>query len=416
MDEHAVLVGVLDLDDEGRLVQLTGVPETAHQHVRLLVRLHRAPLGYVRLAACPTETLGQRAVAAAEAELGLALRRHELCHKTASATDQATRERSQLSCPQYFQPTGPGISVVVCTRDRSHELWGCLNSMRQFSYQPLEILVIENAPKDDATRQVVDAIGRLDSRIRYACEEEPGLSRARNRALVDAKFDIVAFTDDDALTDPGWPTALAAGFAADPLTTCVTGLVAANNLESSSERYFDWRYAARQAFEPRHFIEDHSAATLYPYNAGIFGTGANFAVRRKAILELGGFDPLLGVGSKGRGGEDLDIFLRIILSGGRINYLPSALVWHRHRADANTLHEQIYAYGHGLGAYLAQHLGDRRLRRGLMAHGLRQLAMAFGRMSRAARESGLGVAAVRYWISEARGVVAGALYFWSTAR
>jgi len=50
------------------------------------------------------------------------------------------------------------------------------------------------------------------------------------------------------------------------------------------------------------------------------------------MLPHGGFDPLLApVARPWR--EDLDMFLRIILAGGRISYLPSALVWHKHRAD-----------------------------------------------------------------------------------
>ena len=34
-----------------------------------------------------------------------------------------------------------------------------------------------------------------------------------------------------------------------------------------------------------------------------------------ARVKLGGFDPLLGVGSQGRGGEDLDMFLRATAYG-----------------------------------------------------------------------------------------------------
>ena len=55
------------------------------------------------------------------------------------------------------------------------------------------------------------------------------------------------------------------------------------------------------------------------------------------------------------------MFLRVILAGGRICYLPSALIWHRHRVDMSALGEQIYSYGYGLGAYVAKHLLNQQL-------------------------------------------------------
>jgi hypothetical protein len=83
-------------------------------------------------------------------------------------------------------------------------------------------------------------------------------------------------------------------------------------------------------------------------------------MRRAAILELGGFDEALGVGSPTRGGEDIDMFVRVLLSNRALSYQPTALVWHRHRADASALHEQIVGYGVGLGAWIAKLMMDRK--------------------------------------------------------
>ena len=100
--------------------------------------------------------------------------------------------------------------------------------------------------------------------------------------------------------------------------------------------------------------------TLFPFQVGQYGTGANFAMRRSVILALGGFDEALGVGSPTRGGEDIDIFTRVLLDGRALSYQPTALVWHRHRADISALHEQIAGYGVGLGAWIAKLMMDRR--------------------------------------------------------
>jgi GT2 family glycosyltransferase len=166
-------------------------------------------------------------------------------------------------------------------------------------------------------------------------------------------------------------------------------------------------------FEPRRYdlTAHRHPSRLYPFRAGIFGTGANFAVRHTVVTRLGGFDPLLGAGAPGRGGEDLDMFLRLILSGGRICYLPSAFIWHRHRSDTEALGEQIYSYGHGLGAYVAKHLPNPDFRYALVGHGLHQARVLLSRMRRASQVSQLRVSGRRLALTEAWGVMAGVLCY-----
>ena len=199
---------------------------------------------------------------------------------------------------------------------------------------------------------------------------------------------------------------------------CVTGLVASSSLKTGSERYFDSRYSWGEAFEPRRYdlVAHRHPSALYPFSAGVFGTGANFAFRRSAVNDLGGFDPLLGAGGPGRGGEDLDMFLRVILAGGRICYLPSSLVWHQHRSDREALGEQIYAYGYGLGAYLAKNLINRQMPAVLLSRGLRHARVILGRSRQASRAGQMRVGGRRLVLSEARGVLAGALRYRRAAR
>jgi GT2 family glycosyltransferase len=106
------------------------------------------------------------------------------------------------------------------------------------------------------------------------------------------------------------------------------------------------------------------------------------------------------------------MFLRVILAGGRIHYVPSALVWHRHRTDARALSEQLYAYGHGLGAYVAKHLTSRDFQAALLGHGVRHAWSLVLLMRVASRESQLGPTAWRLAATEIRGIIAGAVRYW----
>jgi len=109
------------------------------------------------------------------------------------------------------------------------------------------------------------------------------------------------------------------------------------------------------------------SSPLYPYSAGLFGTGANFAVDRDLFVGLGGFDEALGAGSPAGGGEDLDAFVRVLQAGRSLVYEPSAIVWHVHRADAAALRQQLFSYGVGLTAFLTKHMGDWKTSREILS-------------------------------------------------
>ncbi len=268
------------------------------------------------------------------------------------------------------------VSVVVCTRDRPQDLARCLQAMLRVEHPDFEVLVVDNASRSDEPRKVVEALA--DARVRYLREDTPGLARARNTGVRAARRSIVAFTDDDVVVDRRWLQALCRGFSLTTDVSCVTGLVPSGQLGSRSQRYFDRRVTWARSTTPtvydiRHPPED---MPLFPFQFGVYGTGANFAARRSVLLQLGGFDEALGVGSPTGGGEDIDFFVRVLLGGHLLAYQPDAVVWHRHRADDSALAEQLYDYGLGLGAVVTKLLTDRVTRRAVVRripHALRHL-------------------------------------------
>ena len=105
---------------------------------------------------------------------------------------------------------------------------------------------------------------------------------------------------------------------------------------------------------------------LFPYNFGIFGSGANLAIGSDMLTALGGFDEALGAGTPAWGGEELDIFLRTLRLGASVTYDPRAIVWHEHPAGWPRLHRQAFRYGIGLGAILTKQLVEPAHRRELL--------------------------------------------------
>ncbi|WP_432562776.1 glycosyltransferase family 2 protein [Kineococcus sp. SYSU DK003] len=245
------------------------------------------------------------------------------------------------------------VSVVLCSRDRPGPLRDALVSLLRLDHPDFEVVVVDNSADPTGSRALVD--GLADERLVLVHEPRPGLSRARNAGLVAARHEVVAFTDDDVVVDRWWLRAVAAPFA-DGTVACVCGIVPSGELLSAAQRYFDERVTwARNCTPTRYSLDAPPAGhPLFPFEAGLYGTGANFAVRRADVLRLGGFDEALGAGSPSGGGEDVDVFVAVVLAGRTLAYAPDAVVWHRHRASWEELLSQSRAYGRGLGAWLTK--------------------------------------------------------------
>lgn len=247
----------------------------------------------------------------------------------------------------------PLVTVVVCTRDRTQQLEGCLCSLSKLIYSNIEVLVVDNAPATDETKQLVQA---SFPDFRYVIEPRPGLDWARNCAIEEASGEIIAYTDDDVVVDPLWVKALVDVFQDDPAVMAVTGKVVAYELETQAQIYFE-RYGGfgRGLKRKWHHIDDASSKwRCFHLGAGQFGTGANMAYRRTVFEQIGGFDPALDVGTVTNGGGDLEMFFRVLEEGYILVYEPAALVWHRHRKTFEELRTQLTNNGIGLYSYFVR--------------------------------------------------------------
>ncbi|MGW2561431.1 glycosyltransferase family 2 protein [Streptomyces sp. NPDC001514] len=281
-------------------------------------------------------------------------------------------------------------SVVVATRERAGQLARALDSLLAQDHPDFEIVVVDNAPVTDATRDLVEH--KYVDQVRYVREPVPGLAAAHNRGIAAAGGAVIAFTDDDVIADPHWLTALCAQFAEDPRIGCVTGLILPAQLTTPAQILLESHGGFAKGFAPRTYDPARPPADepLFPFTAGRFGSGANMAFRTGALKAVGGFDPATGTGTPARGGDDLYAFVRILAAGHRLRYTPDALVWHHHRETPQDLRNQAYGYGAGLTAYLTALLARRpALLPALLARVPRGLAHA--RTMTAHREAGDGV-------------------------
>lgn len=352
-------VGRLDRREPVVAIAVDGRYTTA----RLLVTAGGVPIGTVEVPLTGGRATPDAVRAVVDAELG-------------AVPDPQTPATSTLP-----------VTVVIATRGRPRSVDRCVSALLTGDHPDVTVLVVDNDPVDDATAEVVRAFA--DPRVRYVREARRGASVGRNRGLEEARTGIVAFTDDDTEPDPRWASRIAGVFAEEPELAALSGPVLAARLGTTAELAADEAMAWNKGFTPRRFSLDAPPddSPIFPFSPGLFGIGANLAVRAEVARAVGGFDEALGPGSPTHGGEDCEFLVRLVLAGYLLGYEPGAFVWHHHRVGSDALRTQLHGYAVGLGSFLTKIALDPRAR----AAALRRLPAAVGALRRInAREKSAG--------------------------
>ena len=331
---------------------LPDVPPCTQGEQWVLVRMHGEPLGiiYAPASGCTAAELRRLAVGSLEP----AIARHQLGDHLGSQP-AALDDLMSIApcCPRRASAPRSAVTVAVCTRDRARQLAACLDALISLDYPSplLDIVVVDNASTDTSTR---DLVARYRG-VRYVCEPRPGLDNARNRAIAEARGDILAYTDDDVVVDPGWARAVARAFEEEPHAMCVTGLVVPDEIDTQAQLLFERYGGFGRGFARAVYRAGATSRAVRDFGGtGRFGTGANMAFRMQLFAAHGTFDPALDVGTPANGGGDLEMFLRVLKAGHALVYEPAAVVRHRHRRTYAELRTQIANNGVGFYAYLVR--------------------------------------------------------------
>ena len=296
------------------------------------------------------------------------------------------------------------ISVVVATRNRPAELATCLASLTAQTLVPAEVIVVDDDPGGAQTPAVVARFG-----AHYVAGERRGLAAAHNRGLAVVRTPLVAFTDDDVIADRAWLERLAGAFGDG--VACVTGRIVAHELDTPAQALIDAHGNFDKGTVRREFDlgPNRPADALFPFTAGMLGSGANMAFTRDFLRDAGGFDPGLGAGTLARGGDDLAAFFEVIQRRHRLVYEPAAVVRHRHARELRAYRRQLFGYGVGLTAYLTKAALDRPR---LLAVALRRAPNATSHLSHKQKElprdlrrlerAGMLIGPFAYLVSRAR--------------
>lgn len=225
--------------------------------------------------------------------------------------------------------TLPSVTIAIPTYNRARLLTQTLERLTQQDYPAdrMEILIIDNNSPDD-TRGAVAAFQSAAHPPRHILETQQGANYARNRALAEARGEIIVYGDDDILMEPGWLRELMQPFANDPNRRI--GAVAGEVEPIFPDGCPDW---IRSFHGPQNLRSGTGPTAEHQVPMS-----ANLAFRRDALRDTGGWDINLGrKGGRVFGGEENGPIRRLRKAGYAVWFAPAARVLHQMPAARTTM-------------------------------------------------------------------------------
>lgn len=223
------------------------------------------------------------------------------------------------------------VSVIIPVYNGEKYLRECLDSVLAQSYNELEIIVVNDGSTDGSWR-VIQEYAAVYNGIKPVCQENQGISSARNRGLEQAKGDYVMFLDcDDILRQEGVELLLRR--AEEENSDLVIG-----NL-----MYF--YHESRRLERPGRFLKDgvykgRDKLKLVHLNPFV----VNKLWKREVVLahQLW-FEPFVI-------GEDASFYLRFLTFAARISLLEACVSYYR-LSDSSVIHTWSMKQTEALNVY-----------------------------------------------------------------
>ncbi|MGH9733243.1 MAG: glycosyltransferase family 2 protein [Candidatus Acidiferrales bacterium] len=229
----------------------------------------------------------------------------------------------------------PRVSAIIANRNGAEHLRICLPSLRAQSYQPIEVVVVDNFSSDDS-----EGVARAFNAKWLPLQENIGLAPALNRGAAASEGDFLLFVNNDMRFDVDFVARLAAYLERDSNAFAADGKQM--NWEGTAEGHLATSIATTKCgmfaseLVPRLFLSQERSATP---RQTFMASAASMLARRHFFDLLHGFDERLPLSY-----EDVEICCRAWLRGWKTVYVPEAVCWHRVGASSRTRDEKLLLF------------------------------------------------------------------------
>jgi glycosyltransferase involved in cell wall biosynthesis len=247
-----------------------------------------------------------------------------------------------------------GVSVVICCYNSCQRLSQTLAHLAAQQVRESvqwEVIVVDNASTDETSQVALTSWPvEASAPLRVVYEPQLGLSYARYRGYLEAKYEIISFVDDDNWVCPEWVQLVSEIMSQHPELGACGGLNEAK-CEVTPPEWFEqykWCYAVGAQGQE---VGDITCTRGY-----LWGAGLN--IRKSAWQQLlsNGFRTRLSdrQGVALTSGGDSELCMALHLAGWRLWYEPRLRLYHyvpAHRLEWGYLRRLCRGFGRASAGY-----------------------------------------------------------------
>lgn len=205
----------------------------------------------------------------------------------------------------------PAISVLMPVYNAAPYVGKAITSILKQDFSDFELVIVDDGSKDNSLA-VINEFASKDARIKVVSRENKGISATRNELIALASADIIAWMDAD---DIALPQRLFVQYDFLAKHAEYVGIGTKTQLiDKDDDPICVWPGPSDHEAIDHWHISGRGGAIVFP----------SAMMRRKAVQEVGGFNPDL------IGAEDLDLFLRLAEVGKLANVEPICFCYRQH--------------------------------------------------------------------------------------
>ncbi len=223
-------------------------------------------------------------------------------------------------------------SFIVPAFNRPDEVEDLLNSFVSLAlptsgFEDFEVIIADGSPTDVLAPIIAD----FKSKVKVVHLHRPRLaiSPSRNLGAENAQGDYFIFLDSDVILPPNYLINLHASLSSDP----VDGFGGPDAAHTSFTRVQKAISFAMTSYLTTGGIRG-GRKQLHQYNP----RGFNMGIKKSVFNHVNGYSSMTC-------GEDIELSIRILEAGFKINLIPEAFVYHKRRSTFRSFFRQVFRFG-----------------------------------------------------------------------
>jgi GT2 family glycosyltransferase len=206
---------------------------------------------------------------------------------------------------------------------------------------------------DSKTKYVIKQL--QSNKIRYFKSHKKGKTRGLNAMIRIAKYEILAFTDDDCVVGKNWLQEINTFYKNHPHSAGVFGNVFPYKPYLHTDKFCTSTFTSRRISKQN---------DPYKIHWHVLGIGNNMSLRKSVVKKINYFREWLGPGSIALNGDETDLIFRILSKEYTLMTNPHMIVYHNRWLTSYQLIKLLGTYSCGMSAVYAYYLfynGDKNM-------------------------------------------------------